>query len=76
MYGRCSYLLKDDCIEFKNKKGEVVLKEIGHSLTEKEIYKYFVDSEADAKVKQTANGEISYMEGFKKEVSGKAYTGS
>lgn len=70
-----SYLLKEDCIEFRNKKGEVVLKEVGHSLTEKEIYKYFGDSKTAAKIKQTANGEVSYLENINKEFIGKAYEG-
>lgn len=70
-----NYLSKDDCILFKGKNGEVVLKEIAHSLTEKNVYKYSIDSDADVKTKQTANGEVSYMEGFKKELSEKAYAG-
>jgi alpha-D-xyloside xylohydrolase len=70
-----NYTSKDDCILFKNRKGEVVLKETGHSLTEKRIYKYSVDNNHTVKSKQTANGEVSYIEGFKKEVSGKAYEG-
>ena len=69
-----NYLLKDDCIQFKNKKGELILKEISHSLTEKTLYKYSADSTL-VKSKQTANGEIAYIEDFKKEVNGKAYEG-
>lgn len=70
-----SYLLKDGCASFKNKKGNIILKEIEHSLIEKTVYKYFADSDAVTKSKQTANGDVSYIEGFKKEAAGKAYEG-
>ncbi|MDP4088682.1 MAG: glycoside hydrolase family 31 protein [Bacillota bacterium] len=70
-----NYLLKEDSISFKNKKGEVVLKETGHSLSEKSIYKYSVEDNAVAKVKQTANGDVSYTDNIKKEVVGKAWDG-
>lgn len=70
-----NYLLKDDCIQFKNKNGEVVLKETGHSLTEKKIYKYSLDSNTVMKSKQTANGEVSYTDNINKEAIGNAYEG-
>lgn len=70
-----NYLLKDDCIQFKNKNGEVVLKETGHSLTEKKIYKYSLDSNTVMKSKQTANGEVSYTDNINKEAIGKACEG-
>lgn len=70
-----SYIEKDGKISFKNKKGEVVLEEIEHTLTEKSIFKYFVDGEPIVKTKQTANGEVSYIENAKQEFTGKAYEG-
>jgi alpha-D-xyloside xylohydrolase len=70
-----SYIAKDGKISFKNKKGEIVLEEIEHVLTEKPIFKYFVDGEPIVKTKQTANGEVSYIENAKRELTGKAYEG-
>jgi alpha-D-xyloside xylohydrolase len=70
-----NYLSEDNCILFKNKKGDIILKETGHSLTEKNIYKYSVDTSTVAKIKQTANGEVSYTENIKKKATGKACKG-
>ncbi|MDR3593730.1 TIM-barrel domain-containing protein [Clostridium sp.] len=71
-----NYLSKDNCILFKNKKGGIILKETGHSLTDKNIYKYSVGTSTVAKVKQTANGEVSYTENIKKKATGKSYKGN
>ena len=70
-----NYVLKDNCILFKNKQGEIILKEVEHILTEKRIYKYSKDNNQVVKAKQTANGEVSYIESFEKEDIGKAYEG-
>lgn len=70
-----SYIAKEGHILFKNKNGEVVLEEIEHILTGKEIFRYFVDGEPIIKTKQTANGEVSYIENAKQELTGKAYEG-
>jgi alpha-D-xyloside xylohydrolase len=70
-----NYELKDDSILFNNKKREIVLKETGHSLTHKRIYKYSLDSNSVTKVKQTANGDVSYTDNVKKDSVGEAYEG-
>ena len=70
-----NYILKEDSILFKNKNGEIVLKETSHSLIEKGIYKYSSDSNPVIRAKQTANGEVSYIENFDKEIIDKAYEG-
>ncbi|QNU68203.1 DUF5110 domain-containing protein [Ruminiclostridium herbifermentans] len=69
------YLSLDDCILFKNKQGEVILKEIGHSLTEKDVFTYHADGEPVIKSKHTANGEVAYIENFIHKYSGTAYEG-
>ena len=69
------YLSVDDCILFKNKQGEVILKETGHSLTEKEVFKYYVDGEPVIKYKQTANGEVAYIENARHKSAGTSYEG-
>ncbi len=69
------YLLKDDCIFFKSIQGEVILKETGHGLAEKKIYRYFVDGEPVVKYKQTANGQVAYIENAVEEFAGTAYEG-
>ena len=69
------YLSIDDCILFKNKEGEVILKETGHSLTEKEVLEYYVDGEPVIKYKHTANGEVAYIENAKHKYAGTAYEG-
>ncbi|WP_070000427.1 glycoside hydrolase family 31 protein [Cellulosilyticum sp. I15G10I2] len=70
-----NYIAKDGGISFKNKEGEVILEEIAHGLTGKKVFKYFVDGEPIIKMKQTANGEVSYIENSRREASGKAYEG-
>ena len=60
---------------FKNKRGEPVLKEIGHGMTKKEVYKYVIDGEPIIKYKQTANGEVAYVENARQEPAGTAYEG-
>lgn len=69
------YLCESDTICFKNKQGEVILKETGHWLAEKKIYRYFVDGEPVVKYKQTANGEVSYIENARQEDAGTSYEG-
>ena len=69
------YLSEDDRILFKNKQGEVILKETGRSLTEKEIFRYFIDGEPVAKYKQTANGQVAYIENARQEFAGTSYEG-
>ncbi len=69
------YQLDADHILFKNKQGEVVLEETEHSLAEKEIYRYFVDGEPVVKYKQTANGQVSYIDNAVREFAGTAYEG-
>ena len=70
-----NYLSVDDSILFKNKQGEVILKEIGHCLTEKEVLEYYVDGDPVIKYKQTANGEVAYVENARHKSAGKAYEG-
>ncbi len=69
------YTAEEDAIEFKNKKGEMILREIGHQLIEKEVFKYFIDGEPIIKHKKTANGEVSYIENARKEPAGTSYEG-
>lgn len=65
----------DDCILFKNNQGEVILEETGHSLTEKEVFTYYVDGEPVVKYKQTANGEVAYIENAINKPAGTSYEG-
>ena len=69
------YLSVDDCILFKNKQGEVILRETGHCLTEKDVFTYYVDGEPIIKHKHTANGEVAYIENAKHKYAGTAYEG-
>lgn len=69
------YVPLEDGILFKNKQGEVILKEIGHHLTEKEVYQYFVDGDPIVKYKQTANGEVAYIENARRESAGSSWEG-
>lgn len=70
-----NYLSEDNCILFKNKQGEVILKETGHSLTEKEVLAYYVDGEPVIKYKHTANGDVAYIENASRKSAGKSYEG-
>ncbi len=69
------YLSVDDCILFKNKQGEVILKETEHSLTEKKVLTYYVDGEPVIKHKQTANGEVAYIENARNKYAGTSFEG-
>lgn len=69
------YLSADGCIQFKNKQGEVILKEVGHSMTEREVFSYYVDGEPVIKHKQTANGEVAYIENARHKFAGLSYQG-
>ncbi|NLM10307.1 MAG: DUF5110 domain-containing protein [Clostridiaceae bacterium] len=69
------YSVSDDCIYFKDKRNNTVLIESGHGFTEKEVYRFFVDGEPIIKRKQTANGEVTYIENAKKELAGTSYEG-
>lgn len=69
------YLSVDDCILFKNKQGEVILKETEHNLMEKEVFTYYVDGEPVVKHKQTANGEVAYIENATNKYAGTSYEG-
>lgn len=69
------YCVSDGCIYFKNRHDEVVLKETGHSFTEKEVYRFYVDGEPVIKRKQTANGEVTYIENARKEFAGMSWEG-
>lgn len=70
-----NYLSEDNCILFKNKQGEVILKETGHSLTEKEVLTYYVDGEPVIKYKHTANGDVAYIENARRKSAGKSFEG-
>lgn len=70
-----AHISEGSCISFKNRRGEVILKEKSHSLTEKEVYRYFIDGEPIIKRKQTANGEVTYIENAREEPAGSSYEG-
>ncbi len=69
------FYTEGNCIYFKDKHGDVILKEIEHSLTKKEVYKYIIDGEPIIKEKQTANGIVTYIENSREELAGYAYEG-
>lgn len=69
------FFSSDNCISFKNKQGDVILREIEHSLSEKDVHRYIVDGEPIIKHKQTANGEVTYIENATEELAGTAYEG-
>ncbi len=69
------YQAVGDCIHFSNKQGEIILRETGHSLTEKEIYRCFTKGEPVVKYKDTANGQVSYIENEERELAGTSYEG-
>lgn len=68
-------LSADHCISFINKQGDVILKETEHILTEKEVYRYFVEGEPIIKHKQSANGEVAYIENAREEPAGTSFEG-
>ncbi|MBP7175075.1 MAG: DUF5110 domain-containing protein [Thermoclostridium sp.] len=65
----------DNCISFKNRQGDVILKETGRCLSKKEVYRYFIDGEPIIKRKQTANGEVAYIENAREEPAGTSFEG-
>lgn len=69
------FFLEDDIIFFQNKHNEIILKEIERSLIEKEIFKDVIHGEPVVKYKQTANGEVAYIENARQEHVGKGYEG-
>ncbi len=69
------HVSEDSCISFKNRRGEVILKEKNRSLTEKEVYRYIIDGEPIIKRKQTANGEVEYIENAREEPAGSSFEG-
>ena len=69
------YLCESNSICFKNKQGEAILKETGHDLAEKKIYQYSIDGNPVVKYKQTANGQVAYIENAKQEAAGTSYEG-
>ena len=62
-------------ILFRNRQSEVVLQETGHELAEKEVFRYYLDGAPVVKRKQTANGEVSYVENIRRESAGSAFEG-
>jgi len=68
-------LFEADCISFKNKQSEVILKETGHDLKEKKLYRYIIDGKPVVKYKQTANGQVAYIENAVQEAAGTSYEG-
>jgi alpha-D-xyloside xylohydrolase len=70
-----AHISEDHSISFKNRRGDVILRETGHSLTEKEVYRYFIDGEPIIKRKQTANGEVTYIENAREEPAGTSFEG-
>ena len=70
-----SYLTAEDGISFKNKQGETILKEIGHSLTPKYVFSYYIDGQPIVKFKHTANGDAAYIENAKEKLAGTSYEG-
>lgn len=73
--GPVRYEISEDRILFKNRYGEVVLKETGSSLREKEIFRYFIDGEPVVKYKETANGQVAYIENARQEAAGMSCEG-
>ena len=70
-----AYPAADGALSFVNGQGEVILRETGRSLTEKEVFRYFIDGEPVVKYKQTANGQVSYIENAGREFAGMSYEG-
>jgi alpha-D-xyloside xylohydrolase len=62
-------------ILFRNRHGEAVLQETGRELTEKEVFRYYMDGEPIVKYKQTANGEVAYVENIREVPDGTAFEG-
>ncbi|HEX3076506.1 MAG TPA: TIM-barrel domain-containing protein [Lachnospiraceae bacterium] len=69
------YSLLAEGLAFKNDRDMVILKETGHYLEEKDIFRYLIDGKPVMKVKQTANGEVAYIENARKELVGKGFEG-
>lgn len=69
------YEICEGRILFRNRQSEVVLQEIGHELAEKEVFRYYLDGAPVVKRKQTANGEVSYVENIRRESAGSAFEG-
>lgn len=70
-----SFAAADTCISFHNPNGDVVLREIGHTLEPKEIFKYSIDGAPVIEHKHTANGDIAYIANARRESDGTAYHG-
>ena len=56
--------------------GEIVLEQMSARLTEKEIWKYVIHGEPQIKKKQTANGEVTYIENAEKQFERDSFCGS
>lgn len=67
------YIDSTENIEFKNNDGEVILKEVDCSFKEKDIYSYVPSENTEEKSEHTANGDVSHINGLKKQLSGKGY---
>ncbi len=70
-----NYIVEDEAIYFINFKGDNILKAASHTLTPKQIYKYYVEGEPIQKKKMTANGEVVYIENAKTTPSEMSYEG-
>ena len=66
---------REGSVLFQNAAGDVILEETGHALEPKETFRYTVDGEPVIRHKQTANGDVSYIENASIEKSGNAYRG-
>jgi len=64
-----------DHIAFQNRCGETILVETAHSLTPKDVYRYVIDGEPVIRSKNTANGEVAYIENARREPDGSAFQG-
>ena len=68
-----TYQTDGERITFQNRHGVTVLQETARSLTPKQVYRYVIDGEPIMRSKNTANGEVAYIENARKEPDGSAY---
>ena len=61
---------------FKDKQGLTLITEMSRSLKEKQMYKCIVEGDPIVKYKQTANGEVAYIENMRQEPAGIGYGGT
>ena len=70
-----SFTATDTGVSFQNASGDIVLREVGHALEPKEVFKYRIDGDPVIRQKHTANGDVAYIANARQESGGFAFHG-